>query len=122
MAMWCCPHCGTPQEETARCWVCRRPTVCCATCRHVRLAVAGSILYCGLERTRTPLRGDEVRPCWETGRPTADQNDRSIDDHRIPMAPAAMVTVAPAHSLGDTPTEAPSGSSIGWTLFGEIEA
>jgi hypothetical protein len=22
--------------------------------------------YCGLDRDRTPLRGDEIRPCWES--------------------------------------------------------
>jgi len=21
--------------------------------------------YCGLDRNRSPLRGDEIRPCWE---------------------------------------------------------
>jgi hypothetical protein len=21
--------------------------------------------YCGLDRDRSPLRGDEIRPCWE---------------------------------------------------------
>ena len=30
MPMWRCPHCGTPQAETARCWVCRRSTTACA--------------------------------------------------------------------------------------------
>jgi hypothetical protein len=122
MTMWCCPHCGTPQDETARCWVCRRSTVCCATCRHVRVGVAGGILYCGLGRTRIPLRGDEVRPCWEAGSQAPDQNDRSIPDHPIPVAPAGLVAVAPAGGLGDTPVDPPSGSSSGWTLFGEFEA
>jgi len=23
--------------------------------------------YCGLDRDRSPLRGDEIRPCWEAG-------------------------------------------------------
>jgi hypothetical protein len=22
--------------------------------------------YCGLDRARSPLNGDEIRPCWET--------------------------------------------------------
>ena len=26
MPMWRCPHCGTPQAEAARCWVCHRST------------------------------------------------------------------------------------------------
>jgi hypothetical protein len=27
--------------------------------------VAGQLGYCGLDRRREPLRGDEIRPCWE---------------------------------------------------------
>ena len=65
MPMWRCPHCGTPQAETARCWVCRRSSTACATCRHFRQAVAGSLGYCGLDARRTPLVGNEIRACWE---------------------------------------------------------
>ena len=63
--MWRCPHCGTPQAETARCWVCRRSSTACATCRHFRRSVAAQLGYCGLDRERRPLRGDEIRACWE---------------------------------------------------------
>ena len=42
MPMWRCPHCGTPQAETARCWVCRRSSTSCGTCRHYRRSVAAS--------------------------------------------------------------------------------
>lgn len=65
MPNWRCPHCGTPQTETARCWVCGRSSTACATCRNVRASIAGSILYCALDRRRTPLAGDEIRSCWE---------------------------------------------------------
>ena len=61
MPMWRCPHCGTPQAETARCWVCRRSSTACLTCRHFRRSVAGEH---GLLRARpssAPLRGDEIR-------------------------------------------------------------
>jgi hypothetical protein len=27
--------------------------------------VAGSLGYCGLDRRRAPLNGDEIRACWE---------------------------------------------------------
>jgi hypothetical protein len=27
--------------------------------------VAAGVGYCGLDRTRLPLRGDEIRACWE---------------------------------------------------------
>jgi hypothetical protein len=63
--MWRCPHCGTPQAESARCWVCRRSSTACGTCRHFRRSVAAQLGYCGLDRKRLPLRGDEIRACWE---------------------------------------------------------
>jgi len=67
MPMWRCPHCGTPQAETARCWVCRRSSTTCSTCRHFRRSVAAQIGYCGLDRRRLPLAGTELRGCWEAG-------------------------------------------------------
>jgi hypothetical protein len=63
--MWRCPHCGTPQAETARCWVCRRSSTACGTCRNFRHSVAGTLGFCGLDRRRQPLVGDEIRACWE---------------------------------------------------------
>lgn len=27
--------------------------------------MAGQLGYCGLDRQRQPLKGDEIRPCWE---------------------------------------------------------
>jgi hypothetical protein len=65
MPMWRCPHCATPQAETARCWVCHRSSTACGACRHFRRAVAGQLGFCGLDRQRRPLNGDEIRPCWE---------------------------------------------------------
>jgi hypothetical protein len=65
MELWRGPHCGAQQAETARCWVCRRSTTVCGTCRHYRQAIAGNLGFCGLDRGRTPLRGDEQRGCWE---------------------------------------------------------
>jgi hypothetical protein len=75
--MWRCPHCGTPQAETARCWVCRRSSTSCATCRHFRHSVAANLGYCGLDRTREPLRGDEIRPCWESAVTVAPSQDEA---------------------------------------------
>src|SRR5215218_6870866 len=65
MPMWRCPHCGTPQAETARCWVCHRSSTACVTCQNFRRSVAAQLGYCGLDRERRPLRGDEIRACWE---------------------------------------------------------
>lgn len=64
MTMWRCPHCGTPQAEASRCWVCSRSAVSCATCRHYRRAVAGHLGFCALDRARRPLQGDEMQGCW----------------------------------------------------------
>jgi hypothetical protein len=66
MPMWRCPHCATPQAETARCWVCHQSSTACSSCRHFRRSVAAQIGYCGLDRERRPLRGDEIRECWES--------------------------------------------------------
>ncbi|MFL5674996.1 MAG: hypothetical protein ACJ779_08320 [Chloroflexota bacterium] len=40
--------------------------------------MAAQLGYCGLDRDRRPLRGDEIRPCWEA-RPD------------VPEAPAAGI-------------------------------
>ncbi|MEO7664742.1 MAG: hypothetical protein ABIV26_06405, partial [Candidatus Limnocylindrales bacterium] len=63
------PHCGTPQAETARCWVCRRSSTTCSTCRQFRPSVAGQLGYCGLDKRHLPLVGTELRGCW-AGAPT----------------------------------------------------
>ena len=65
LEMWHCPHCGAPQAETARCWVCRRSSTTCSTCTHFRRALAGDLGYCGLDARRRPLTGLEQRGCWE---------------------------------------------------------
>jgi len=64
VAMWHCPYCGTPQAETARCWVCRRSSTTCSTCRHFRTAITADVGWCGLDRARRPLTGRELRGCW----------------------------------------------------------
>jgi hypothetical protein len=71
MPLWRCPHCGTPQAETSRCWVCRRSTTSCVTCRHFRRGVAGGLGLCGLDLRRAALRGDEIRACWTAPDPPA---------------------------------------------------
>jgi hypothetical protein len=67
MPSWRCPHCSTPQREASRCWVCHRSSTSCGTCRNFRGSVAARFGFCGLDRHRLPLLGDEVRACWEDG-------------------------------------------------------
>jgi hypothetical protein len=62
--MWHCPHCGAPQAETARCWVCRKSSTTCSTCRHFRASLVCDVGYCALDRARGPLTGLELRGCW----------------------------------------------------------
>jgi hypothetical protein len=69
--MWACPHCGVPQAEAARCWVCHRSSTTCSTCRHFRTSLAADVGYCGKDRWRAPLTGLELRACWEQGRRAA---------------------------------------------------
>jgi hypothetical protein len=64
MPVWRCPHCGTPQAESSRCWVCRRSTTTCATCLHFRRGIASGLGLCGLDPRRTALDGTEIRGCW----------------------------------------------------------
>jgi hypothetical protein len=89
--MWRCPHCGTPQAETARCWVCHRSSTACATCQNFRRSVAAQLGYCGLDRERRPLRGDEIRACWEAS---------TVSIEVAPAGPERRVT-PPFHPVDD---------------------
>ena len=66
--MWRCPHCGAPQAESARCWVCHRSSTTCSTCRHFQNALSADVGWCALDPRRLPLTGLEQRGCWQ-GRP-----------------------------------------------------
>jgi hypothetical protein len=140
--MWRCPHCGTPQAETARCWVCRRSSTACGTCRNFRRSVAGSLGYCGLDRRRQPLVGDEIRACWEawpggeatvivplTIQPGAPTGGRAHPIEFVEVG--AGSTVQPTPAAGDlTPADEPAALSPGpilpvaepgWSLWGDTE-
>jgi hypothetical protein len=106
MPMWRCPHCGIPQAETARCWVCHRSSTACVTCRHFRRSVAAQLGYCGLDRQRRPLRGDEIRGCWEAA--IAAPEGTTTPVHRTPPA-------APDIDLDRTPVRRLEFVEVGTT-------
>jgi hypothetical protein len=103
--MWHCPHCGAPQAETARCWVCRRSSTTCSTCTHFRRALAGDLGYCGLDARRRPLTGLEQRGCWEPNPAAVAEAEQarsvmSVEPHRLrggrPIVQAYRSDQAPA--------------------------
>jgi hypothetical protein len=64
--------------------------------------VAGQLGYCGLDRQRRPLRGDEIRACWEGGAAVTDSPAAGIprsapatglDDDRTPVRRLEFVEV-----------------------------
>ncbi|HEX9043487.1 MAG TPA: hypothetical protein VF802_00545 [Candidatus Limnocylindrales bacterium] len=117
MPFWHCPHCGTPQPEAARCWVCRRSSTTCGTCRHYRRAVAGQLGYCGLDRRRDPRRGDEIRGCWESATDAAAAGaSRPITVLVRPTTARTWTevgaTAEPGGIVGATGSNAPAESSM----------
>jgi hypothetical protein len=140
MPMWRCPHCATPQAEAARCWVCHRSSTACATCRHFRRSVAAQLGYCGLDRRHLPLRGDEIRECWEGaigvpapaagGPPTAGPDRTPVRRREFvpvePAAPAARARKRPAVQDTARATEGPVAPPVAgegrWSLWGDAEA
>ncbi len=134
MPMWRCPHCATPQAETARCWVCHRSSTACGACRHFRRAVAGQLGFCGLDRQRGPLRGDEIRACWEAA-DAALINVPALPgvgpvwpleplDSRTAVRPLEFVDVesAPEASADPLVPMAPPAGEPRWSLWGDAEA
>jgi hypothetical protein len=143
MPMWRCPHCGTPQAETARCWVCRRSSTACGTCQNFRRSVAGQIGYCGLDRHRRPLDGDEIRPCWESRPITREEPAPGsgpwigaippLEGSRTSVRRLEFVEVRPPVDTGPTrahersDTRDPAGEPVlspaepGWSLWGGAE-
>lgn len=137
--MWRCPHCATPQAETARCWVCHRSSTACGACRHFRRSVAAQLGYCGLDPKRAPLTGDEIRPCWEAADGTATAVPAlpgvgavwpfDPEDDRTSVRTLEFVEVAAIDGATD-PIEAAPGEPAflapsaepRWSLFGDVEA
>jgi hypothetical protein len=118
--------------------VCRRSSTSCATCRHYRRSIAASLGYCGLDRRRQPLTGDEIRACWEgwsagtatspAGLPIISPARTDEPAHR----PLEFVAVEALAGRTDDPTpaidEPPVAASAtpaaepGWSLWGDLDA
>lgn len=105
--MWHCPHCGAPQAETARCWVCRRSSTTCSTCRHFRASLATDVNYCALDRRRRPLSGLELRGCWSE-RPSSLQ------------AAARLASVDPDRRFVEASAAAPANGPRGFVPVEEV--
>lgn len=124
MPLWHCPHCGTPQPEAARCWVCRKSSTSCVTCRHFRQGVAASLGYCGLDRRHEPLRGDEIRACWDPATYAAPRplgiGARSSDGAAA-HGPTAMTPVAPTADAGATRMDHRQATSRAPLAWHELE-
>lgn len=140
MPLWRCPHCGTPQAETSRCWVCRRSTTSCVTCLHFRRGVAGGLGLCGLDPRRAALRGDEMRACWVAPDPPAvltphrHAAQATLPPGRQPASrgtargrtfvPVDELERAPASVAATAESPAPAASphpERGWSLWGDAE-
>jgi hypothetical protein len=100
--------------------------------------VAGSLGYCGLDRRRQPLAGDEIRPCWEAWpagadptstepaviRPAGDAAPAAERAARLdfvevdepPMAPVSPASATPA-SAGAGAEAEPAGPGLDAPVF-----
>jgi hypothetical protein len=74
--------------------------------------VAAQLGYCGLDRHRQPLAGDEIRPCWEA---------RPAQLPVIHQPPAAAPPGRVFIEL-DAPAPALPASDERWSLWGDPEA
>jgi hypothetical protein len=109
--------------------------------------VAAQLGYCGLDRQRRPLTGEEIRPCWEaadaTGAaipslpgvgpvwPVAPDEDRTgvrpLEFVEVPSNAVRAVTTSPDESAAAEPATGANfvtsaGGEPRWILWGEPEA
>jgi hypothetical protein len=115
--------------------VCHRSSTACATCRHFRRSVAAQLGYCGLDRRRQPLRGDEIRGCWEGSAAAAAEAAAEAPAEAPPRTPVRRLEFVPVEAAvaDDVPAKVPkrprqpaTGPAFpaepGWNLWGEVEA
>jgi len=105
--------------------------------------------FCGLDRERRPLRGDEIRPCWEArpdvpeapaaGMPrstpvpaTAVEDGTSVrrlefvevaTGARVPSTPVSVAAATPDEQTdaASDPTPPVPSPETRWSLWGDLE-
>jgi hypothetical protein len=98
--------------------------------------VAGSLGFCGLDRRRQPLVGDEIRACWEAW-PSAVDLPLTISPAQPSVGPRAeprefvevgarsVMAVPPATGeavpIDLAPVPMPAIGEPGWSLWGDVE-
>jgi hypothetical protein len=104
--------------------------------------VAGSLGYCGLDRRRQPLVGDEIRACWEAWpggeaivmaphaiQPADPTGERARPIEFVEVGDGSTVQPTPAAAdltLADEPAVLAPGPILpaaepGWSLWGDAE-
>jgi hypothetical protein len=99
--------------------------------------VAGQLGYCGLDRRRQPLTGDEIRGCWEAwpaallpdgGAPLTIAPARSPGEGKRPLAFVEVTGEEPSAGEAAETVAAPVGvpgsyasGEPGWSLWGDLE-
>jgi len=102
---WRCPHCRTLQPETTHCRTCSRAAVACGTCHLYRASVVTDLGYCARDRSRTPLSGDEVHPCWEAGATELDVRPGLFGEFDAPLRATVLSEPETAdHQARSAPT------------------
>ena len=94
--------------------------------------------YCGLDRQRAPLSGDEIRACWESGPDVADPTaghairPSALPPLRTPVPRRDFIEVRSTAELSAKPAEvrveppadpgpAPLVSAPRWSLWEDAE-
>jgi hypothetical protein len=98
--------------------------------------VAGQLGYCGLDRRRQPLTGDEIRGCWDARAPSLGDGTpvpltiaaaRTTGGESRPPIDFVEVGMLPSADVDDTVADAslPSATTLpaepGWSLWGDAE-
>lgn len=96
--------------------------------------MAAQLGFCGLDRGRQPLRGDEIRGCWEgwpTGVAAADRPPTIGPARPVHPAGRAPLEFIEVTAIGDPPAGAatsrrlvrdvPADPDPGWDLWGDPE-